>query len=121
MFFSEVLMASRHLLEAGKSVLLKLSAVWEGDELKMRAVWVKDLDVEASAAGEGLRLHLTDMAALSGLATHLQKPGKGIVTIVVPGGPGEEVEIALPKRQQVTVAMKDALRNLPGVAMVESV
>jgi DNA polymerase-3 subunit alpha len=121
MFFPEVLTASRPLLEAGRSVLLKCSAVWEGDELKLRALWVKDLDVEATQAGEGLRLHLTDPAALSGVATHLQKPGKGIITIIVPGGPGEEVEIALPKRQQVTVAMKDALRMLPGVAAVESV
>jgi DNA polymerase III subunit alpha len=120
MFFPEVLTASRPLLDAGKSVLIKCSASWEGDELKLRAVWVKDLDVEAAQAGEGLRLHLTDAAALGGIAGQLQKPGKGIITIVVPGGPGEEVEIALPKRQQVTVAMKDALRMLPGVAMVES-
>jgi hypothetical protein len=39
----------------------------------------------------------------------------------VPGAPGEEVEIALPKRQQVSVAMKEAIRTLPGVAAVVSV
>ncbi len=121
MFFPEVLAASRPLLEAGKSVLLKLSAVWEGDELKLRALWVKDLDTEAAQAGEGLRLHVTDLAALPGIAAELRTPGKGTITLVVPGGAGEEVEIALPKRLQVTAAMKDALRVVPGVAMVESV
>ena len=121
MFFPEVLTASRHLLEAGKSVLLKASAAWEGDELKLRAVWVKDLDAEASQAGEGLRVRLNNVISLNDFANHLRQPGKGSITVVVPGGPGEEVEIALPKRQQVTVALKDQLRMLPGVVDVESV
>jgi DNA polymerase-3 subunit alpha len=121
MFFSEVLAASRHLLDAGKSVLIKLSAVWEGDELKLRALWVKDLDAEAAGAGEGLRVHVNDSAALPGIAAQLKTPGKGVVTLVVPGGAGEEVEIALPKRHQVTTTLKDALRVIPGVMEVESV
>ena len=121
MFFPEVLTASRPLLEAGKSVLLKVSATWEGEELKLRALWVKDLDIEVAQAGEGLRVRLIDSAALGGLAEQLRQPGKGIVTLIVPGAPGEEVEIALPKRQQVSVAMKEAIRTLPGVAAVESV
>jgi DNA polymerase-3 subunit alpha len=51
----------------------------------------------------------------------LKNPGKGAVTLVVKGGAGEEVEIALPKKHQVTAALKDALRVIPGVAEVESV
>jgi DNA polymerase III subunit alpha len=121
MFFSEVLAASRHLLDAGTSVLIKLVATWEGEELKLRATWVKDLDTEAVHAGEGLRLHVSDAAAISGIAAQLRTPGKGVITLVVPGGAGEEVEIALPKRHQVTTALKDTLRVIPGVAEVESV
>jgi DNA polymerase-3 subunit alpha len=121
MFFPEVLMASRPLLEAGRSVLLKVSATWEGEELKLRALWVKDLDIEVAQAGEGLRVRLSDSSGLGALAEQLRQPGKGIVTLVVPGAPGEEVEIALPKRQQVSAAMKDAIRTLPGVVAVESV
>jgi hypothetical protein len=41
--------------------------------------------------------------------------------LVVPGKPGEEVEIQLPKRLQVTMALKSAIKSLPGVAMVETV
>jgi len=121
MFFPEVLTASRHLLEAGKSVLLKCAAAWEGDELKLRAAWVKDLDTEAAQAGEGLRVRLNDVAAIAGIAAALRQPGKGSVMLVVPGGPDEDVEIALPKRQLVTAQLKDALRMVPGVVEVESV
>ncbi len=58
---------------------------------------------------------------LAPIAAQLRQPGKGIITLVVPGAPGEEVEIALPTRQQVTVAMKDTIRMLPGVVAIESV
>ena len=51
----------------------------------------------------------------------LKQPGKGIVTFIVPGAPGEEVEIKLPKTLAVTVALKNAIKSLPGVAQVESV
>jgi len=68
-----------------------------------------------------LRVRLSDASALGGLADQLRQPGKGVITLVVPGAAGEEVEIALPKRQQVSTAMKDAIRLLPGVAAVESV
>ena len=60
-------------------------------------------------------------AALGAIAEQLRQPGKGIITLVVPGAAGEEVEIALPKRQQVSMAMKDTIRALPGVVAVKSV
>ncbi|MGZ5988269.1 MAG: DNA polymerase III subunit alpha [Rhizomicrobium sp.] len=121
MLFPEVLAASRALLEAGKSVLITASAEWDGDELKLRAASIADLDAAAANAGEGLRVHLQDSSSLGAIAAQLKQPGKGIVTFVVPGAIGEEVEIALPKRLQVTVALKNAIKSLPGVAAVESV
>jgi DNA polymerase-3 subunit alpha len=120
MLFPEVLTASRHLLEAGKSVLITASAEWEGDELKLRAAVIADLDAAAAQAGEGLTIKLAGPEPLSALVAAFQSPGKGIVTIIVPGGIGEEVEIELPKRQNITVAMKNNIRNLPGVLAVES-
>ena len=121
MLFPEVLAASRPLLEAGKSVLITASAEWDGDELKLRAVSISDLDSAAANAGEGLRVHLQDSSSLGAIAAQLKQPGKGIVTFVVPGGTGEEVEIALPKRLQVSLALKNAIKSMPGVATVESV
>src|SRR5690242_2172697 len=121
MLFPEVLAASRPLLEAGKSILVTASADWDGDELKLRASSLIDLEAAAINAGEGLRVHLEDGTSLGAIAAQLKQPGKGIVTFVVPGAVGEEVEIALPKRLQVTTALKNAIKSLPGVAAVESV
>ena len=44
MLFPEVLAAARPLLEAGKSLLITASAEWDGDELKLRAATIIDLD-----------------------------------------------------------------------------
>ncbi len=121
MFFPEVLAASRPLLEPGSSVLLKVNATWEGDELKLRALSVTDLDKAAAGAGEGLRIYLDDTAPLNAIAGQLREPGKGIVTIVVPARAGQEVEVKLAKTFQVTGALKGAIKSLPGVAAVESV
>ena len=98
MLFPEVLAASAPLLEAGKSLLITASAEWDGDELKLRAASITDLDQAAANAGEGMVMRLEMHAPLGAVAAQLRQPGKGLVSFVVPGGPGEEVEIALPKR-----------------------
>ncbi len=121
MLFSEILNASRPLLEEGRAVLVTVSAGWEGEDLRLRAAAIGDLDKAAADAGEGLKVTLTDAGALDALAEVLNRPGKGIVTLVVPGGEGEEVEIALPKKVSVSVAMKEAIHVLSGVAAVEAV
>jgi DNA polymerase-3 subunit alpha len=121
MLFSEVLIASRPLLEAGKSVLLTIGVDWDGDELKLRALTIADLDAAAANAGEGMRIVLERPEALGPIAAQLKQPGKGIVTLVVPGDAGQEVEIALPKRVQVTAALRNAIKSVPGVSVVEAV
>jgi len=121
MLFPEVLAASRPLLEAGKSVLVTCSADWDGDDLKLRAASIADLDAAAAQAGEGLRIHIADESALGPIAAQLKQPGKGLVTIVIPGGRGEEVEIALPKKLLVSAPLRNAIKMMPGVSAVESV
>jgi DNA polymerase III subunit alpha len=121
MFFPEVLAASRPLLEAGKSILLKLNASWEGDELKLRAISASDLDKAAADAGEGMKIFLEDTRPLGAIASQLRQPGKGMVTLIVPGSEGREVEIKLPQRLQVNVALRNAIKSMPGVAAVETV
>jgi len=121
MLFPEVLAASRPLLEAGKSLLIAVSAEWDGDELKLRAASITDLDVAAAQAGEGMVVRLADIAGLGAIAQELGQAGKGLVSLVVPGDGGEEVEIALPKRVQVTPALRNRVAMLPGVLAVEAV
>ncbi|MGQ0741641.1 MAG: DNA polymerase III subunit alpha, partial [Alphaproteobacteria bacterium] len=121
MVFSEALSASRALLEAGKSVLLKVSGDWQDDELKLRAISIESLDAAASHAGEGLRIYLKDTSPLAALAAELRHPGKGLVTFVVPGDAGQEVEIALAGRIQVTPQLKEAIQSMQGVTEVQTV
>jgi DNA polymerase-3 subunit alpha len=121
MVFSEVLVASRQHLEAGKSVLITVAADLMDEELKLRALAIADLDKAAADAGEGLKIYLDNIDPLNAIATHLRNPGKGLITLVVPGSEGREVEIKLPQRQQVNAAIKGAIKSLPGVAMVEAV
>jgi DNA polymerase-3 subunit alpha len=121
MVFSEVLVASRPVLEAGKSVLITVAADLMDEELKLRALSIVDLDKAAADAGEGLKIYLDNTDPLNAIATQLRTPGKGLITLVVPGSEGREVEIKLPQRQQVNAAIKGAIKSLPGVAMVEAV
>ncbi len=121
MVFAETLMASRPLLEPGKSVLITVSADWDGDDLKLRAISISDLEQAAAQAGEGLRIYLENTDPLGAIAAQLRTPGKGIISLVVPGESGQEVEVRLPQKQQVSAAMRNAIKSLPGVAAVESV
>lgn len=121
MLFPEVLAASRPLLEAGKSLVISASADWDGDELKLRAASITDLDQAAASAGEGMVVRLESAASLSAIAAQLTQPGKGLVSFVVPGGEGEEVEIALAKRHAVTAVLRSNIAAIPGVLSVEAV
>jgi DNA polymerase-3 subunit alpha len=121
MLFPEVLAACRPLLEAGKSLLINASAEWDGDELKLRAASILDLDKAAADAGEGMTVRLADSSSLSALAAELNQAGKGLVNIVVPGASGEEVEIELKKRVAVTAILRSRVAAMPGVMSVEAV
>jgi DNA polymerase-3 subunit alpha len=121
MLFPEVLAASRPLLEAGKSLLINCSVDWDGDELKLRAASILDLDQAAADAGEGMVVRLADTTSLGALAAELGQSGKGLVNIVVPGSAGEEVEIELKKRIAVNATLRSRVAALPGVMSVEAV
>jgi DNA polymerase-3 subunit alpha len=126
MLFPEVLAACRPLLEAGKSLLITASAEWDGEELKLRAASIIDLDAAAAQAGEGMVVKLSDASVLGALAAELSASanngaGKGLVSLVVPGHAGEEVEIALSKRIAVNASLRGRIAAIPGVMSVEAV
>ena len=121
MLFPEVLAACRPLLEAGKSLLINASAEWDGDDLKLRAANIVDLDQAAQQAGEGMVIRLSDASSLGSLSAELSQSGKGLVNIVVPGSAGEEVEIELKKRIAVNATLRSRIAALPGVMSVEAV
>ncbi|HEU0161339.1 MAG TPA: DNA polymerase III subunit alpha [Rhizomicrobium sp.] len=121
MLFPEVLASARPLLEAGKSMLINCSVEWDGDEMKLRAASILDLDQAAAQAGEGMVVRLSDIASLGAIQAEMGQAGKGLVHLVVPGAAGEEVEIALARRVAVTATLRNRVAALPGVASVEAV
>jgi DNA polymerase-3 subunit alpha len=122
MVFSEALSSARAFLEPGRSVLMRVVGDWTDDELKLRAVSIEDLDVAAAQAGEGIKITLSDPAPIPAIASQMRQPGKGLVTLVVPGAhAGQAVEIELPKRVLVNPQLKSSIQALKGVALVETV
>ncbi|MEE8439758.1 MAG: DNA polymerase III subunit alpha [Micropepsaceae bacterium] len=121
MVFAETLREARAVLEPGRSVVLKVVGDWTEDELRLRAVSAQDLDAAAAAAGEGLRIHLSDPAPIPTIAAELKQTGKGLVTLVVPGEEAQDVELELPNRVRVSQQLKANIDSLEGVAQVETV
>src|SRR3546814_14540711 len=73
--FSEVLSASREVLESGKPVLVTVEAKVDGETLRVGAQKVEDLDRIAANSAAGLRIELTDSRPLERL-TGLREPSK---------------------------------------------
>jgi DNA polymerase-3 subunit alpha len=94
---------------------------WQDEEVRLRALNATDLDAAAADAGEGLKIYLESADPLGAIAAQLRQPGKGIVTLIVPGSGGQEIEIKLPKRLQITPAHRHAIKSLAGVSAVEAV
>ena len=114
--------AARPFLEAGRSILLKVVGDWIDDELKLRTILIEDLDAAAAQAGEGLKIRLSDPTPIPAMMRELKLPGKGLITLIVPGAAdNQEVEIALPKRVQVSQQLKSTLSSLSGVVEIETV
>ncbi len=120
MIFSEALAVARPFLEAGRSILLKVVGDWIDDELKLRTILIEDLEAAAAQAGEGLKIRLSDATQILAMKRELKLPGKGLITVIV-ATDHQEVEIALPKRVQVSQQLKSTLSSLSGVVEIETV
>ncbi len=125
--FSDTLEAARDLLEPGRNVVLAVEAEPDGDQVKMLARGVQAVDdAIVGAAAAGLKIFVSDEAAIASVATRLndsaQNGGRsrGPVNLVLmhPGLPGE-VEVSLPDHYPITPQIASAIRHVPGVAHIE--
>ncbi len=120
--FSEGLAQYRDLLEAGRSVVITVSAEDRPEGINLRIQTVEALDDLASRVQKSLRIYLRDAAPLGTLAAQLGVKGEGQVSFVLikEGGTGE-VEVELPNRYRVSPQVASAMRAVPGVVEVELV
>jgi DNA polymerase III subunit alpha len=105
--------------------LISIEGERDGETLKLRAQSIESLDVAAEGVQKGLKVvldHRTIQAnklALGELKASLKPGGKSIVSLsMILGDAGQELEIALPGRFDISPVRKSELVTVPGVLEV---
>ena len=117
--FSEVLAASRDLLDDQKPVLIDASARVDGDTVKFSANRLEPLDQAAASASEAFRVRVTDPCALPRLKNFLETAdsGRGRILLVIEQG-GRQIEVALPDRYALSPGLRNSIEALNGIGEV---
>jgi len=121
--FSDVLAANRELLDSGKPLLVACEARADGDEIKLNAVGVSDLDQAVARSGAGLKVHLDSEDSLGALKQALDggKKGRGQVRLVLNIDQQQSVELALPGNYLISADMRSAVESVPGVVELRDI
>ncbi len=123
--FSEGLQRYRDLLEPGRALVLRLSAVLDGEEVRPRIEDVEVLDDLAARQKQDLLVYLRDDKALASIAERVRPRSDGIraegkiALVMILNDGAQEVEIELPGRYPVNQQIANAVRAAPGVVSVE--
>jgi len=120
--FSEVLSASRPLLEPGTAVLLDVEAEADGESVKVRVQNMKSLDKAAESCHSGIKVYVKDVSALAALAQQVgNNGGQGQFRLVLKlDDVSREVEFVLPKGIDATPKQRSALKLVEGVAAISA-
>jgi len=119
-FFSESLARADGMLAEGTALLVTTEVRLDGDTVRLTALELEPLERVAQGMGQGIRLWLDQTAAIDPIRLMLDREGKGRgeVRIVSVTGPGQEVEIALAGRFNISPRLMQAMKVVPGVADV---
>ncbi|MBI5120607.1 MAG: DNA polymerase III subunit alpha [Rhodospirillales bacterium] len=114
--FSEVLAASRDLLESGQPLLLTVDARMDEDQIKLLAQEISALDQAAAKTSGGIKVYFADSAPVAELKALLAREprGKGRV-ILVPQTEQGEVEMLLKGNYALSPGLLSSLRALQGI------
>ena len=121
--FSEGLMKLRDLLEPGRALVLRLSAVLDGEEVRPRIEDAEELDGLAARQKQDLVVYLRDEKAVASVAERIRPreatraEGKVSIIMIIDDG-AQEVEIELPGKFPVNQQIANAVRAAPGVVDV---
>ena len=119
--FSELLTASRALLEPGTAVLLDVEAEADGEAVKVRVQRLVSLDKAAEARHAGMKIYLDDTRALAPLAEQVGGGGgQGQFRLVLRLDNTREVEFVLPQGIDATPKQRSALKLVEGVAAISA-
>ncbi|MGZ6253082.1 MAG: DNA polymerase III subunit alpha, partial [Candidatus Binataceae bacterium] len=119
MVFSEVLSASRELLDSGTPVLLTVDAQLEDDKLRLLASRVDSLEKAVAAKVKNLRLRLEPGVLVDELRDLLVQDGRGKSRIVVAlTTQDRDVEVALPGTYAIQPKTLSGLNDIAGIAEI---
>ncbi len=119
--FSETLARTRDLLVEGNSVLATVDLRMEGESMRITTQDIVPLDQAAANTGGGIRIIIERADALAPLASLLAREGKGKGRIVLAPqlDAGRSLDMVLPGLFNVSPRLAQAMKLLPGVAMIQ--
>ena len=118
--FSELLASHGELLTAGSVVLAELEVENSAESLRARLVAVQALDDVADRDQTGIRIEMNQDAPIGKLKERIPEQGRGEIYIALKlDDIGQEVELALSDRYDISSRSRDALSTLNGVNAVE--
>ncbi|TQV79118.1 DNA polymerase III subunit alpha [Denitrobaculum tricleocarpae] len=124
MLFSEILQASRELLDSGEPLLVTVTAdAREGEDPRFMGQAIRLLDEAAAQTDAGLKLYMNHNKPLENLKSILERDaarGKGRVSLVLDLDDGQELEVELPGAYQISPLVRQAIKAIPGL-IVEDV
>jgi len=122
MVFSEVLSASRELLEPNTPLLVTVEAKIEEEQLKMTCQVIESLDKAAAAASAGLKITIGEEGPIKALKELISKEqrGKGQIVLIAQAGT-KEVEARLNGGFALSPQLVGTLRTIPGVLDVQEI
>lgn len=114
--FSEVLVASREMLESGDPLLITLDAKLENDQLRLMAAKMVPLDDAIAAKIDNLRVEIKEGAPVEEIKEIIEADGRGNGRILlVARSNGHAVEVALPDRYAISPSTLGRIKDVPGV------
>lgn len=114
--FSEVLGASRELMESGQPMLITLEGRIEDDQVRLMATKMRPLDEAVAARLDNLRVQLSDGARVDEIKEIIDADGRGNGRILlVARSNGHDVEVALPDRYAISASTLGRIKDVPGV------
>ncbi len=114
--FSEVLVASRDLMESGQPMLITLDAKHEDDQVRLMVTRLTPLEEAIAARLDNLRIQLKDGAPVDEIREIIDADGRGNGRILlVAQTDGHEIEVALPDRYAISPETLGRVKDVPGV------
>lgn len=114
--FSEVLAASRELLDSGQPMLITLDGRQEEDQVRLMVTKLTPLDEAVAARLDNLRIEIKDGTPVEELKDIIASDGVGNGRILlVARSNGHEVEVALPDRYAISPQTLGRVKDVPGV------